>query len=521
MKRQFLTLFLFTLASISGYAQLEHVIRGDCTPGLLSGDSIATARGNAPRSIPSVNWQWDAERVYRQLVILVSFSDLDFNREDPRAVYNDIFNKEGYNERNGPGCVADYFRCQSGGLMNMEFDVFGPYKVSSKAQPYEKPNKDVRNYGTEQIREATQKFLAENPNTDFEPYDWNGDGYVNQIIYVFAGYCGNQDIEACYGYLWPNTSTIAAIVTPDGKRIYNYTVSAELWANNTSCGIGTICHEFTHSLGLPDIYPTRSGAGYSVVDEWDLMDGGNFTNYGWCPPNYSALEKMLLGWLTPVDLTDPQHIESMGAVADGGEVYLVRNIGNEYYLLENRQQKGWDLGLPGKGLAIFHVIYSDGKWSSNTVNNNRDAYGYSIVHADNMDYDTWYDRIIASGSRNPYVNKPRLNNSILSTSSYPWSTDSTLTVNAELTDISVPAAEMYFPNVDGERLMSKPITRITQNPDGTIAFDFMGGDNSGIIQTMAQQPHYQTFDLCGRVVGESRGIVIVRASDGTVRKVLR
>ncbi len=520
--RHFLLISLLSLLPSIAPAQSWEMVRGYCTPS-LNGEGIDSTRSSrGPRRMSQPNKQWQPDRVYRQLVILVSFVDLDFMSESPRDTYNDMFNKEGYNERNGAGCVADYFRCQSRGLLNLQFDVYGPYKVSSKAQPYAAPNADTHNYGRQPITESTNMFLAEHPDIDFSVYDWDLDGYVNQVVYVFAGRSGNQNSEQSYGYLWPNTDQISSITTPDGKKISDYTASSELWSNSASCGIGTICHEFTHSLGLPDIYPTSADAGYSVVDEWDLMDGGNFTNYGWCPPNYSALEKMLLGWLTPVELTQPTHIAAMKPVADGGEVYMIKNTANEYYLLENRQQKDWDLGLPGKGLAIFHVNYAASRWTTNTVNNNQEAYSYTIVHADNMDYDTWYDHIVSAGSKSPYVNKPRLNSLILSSSAYPWTPDSLATVNAELTDTSVPAAVVYNPNANGEKLMSKPITNITQNPDGTIAFDFMDGDNAAIKQTTAQHhSQKQTYDLTGRPCDTTRGIVIVREADGTVRKVLR
>ena len=512
------------LLPAAGFAQGARMIRGYCTPH-ADDDGVAGARvGQQPRRLPAINRHWDADKVYRQLVILISFSDLDFALEKPREVYDSIFNEPGYNKRNGAGCVADYFRCQSGGLLNMKFDVFGPYKVSSKAQPYDSPTESTHNYGASQMVEATKTFIAENPGTDFSLYDWNGDGAVNQVVFVCAGFCGNQSSEKCYGYVWPNTSSFSTITTPDGKKISNYTASCELWANNSSCGIGTVCHEFTHSLGLPDIYPTNDNAGFSVVDEWDLMDGGNFTNYGWCPPNYSALEKMLMGWLAPVELTEPAHIEGMKAVADGGDVYIVRNTTNEYYLLENRQQKDWDLGIPGSGLAVFHVNYNAAKWSGNTVNTSRNAYCYDMVHADNMDYDAWYDMLVAENATTPYANKPRLNSRLLSTSPYPWKTDSTRTVNAELTDTSVPAAVMLNANAEGHLLMSKPITNITQNPDGTIAFDFMGGSNDG-ISTLAHAAGTmpRLFDMLGRAAGKGQAprLLIVRLPDGTTRKVMK
>ena len=165
--------------------------------------------------------------------------------------------------------------------------------------------------------EATNLFIEEHPEIDFSQYDWNGNGRVNQVIFIYAGLTGNITSTACYGHIWPNTSSFPTITTPDGKKISNFTASGELWPYNRSFGIGTICHEFSHSLGLPDIYPTSKNGGYSICDEWDLMDGGNFTNYGWCPPNYTPLEKMLLGWLTPVELTEPTSITDLKSVSEG------------------------------------------------------------------------------------------------------------------------------------------------------------------------------------------------------------
>ena len=455
-------------------AQPENIIRGNCTPQLFD-DGVAAARGGQQlRRLPSKHTDWDSERTYRQAVILISFSDTDFKWESPREVYDSMFNFPGYNKRNGPGCVADYFREQSGGRLNIQFDVYGPVKVSGKSQPYANPDENTKNYGREELVEATQKAI-DSLQVDFTPYDWKGNGTVNQVIYIYAGLSGNIDAKANYGHIWPNTGSFSTITT-NGKIIRNYTASAELWTNSISCGIGTVLHEFTHSLGLPDIYPTTSSAGFSMVDEWDLMDGGNFTNYGWCPPNYSPMEKMLLGWLTFTELEKPTSVRGMKTLAEGGEVYRIKHSKNEWLLLENRQQKGWDAGVPGHGLVIYHVDYDSTKWSFNMVNNDKKVRGFELVHADNMDYDAWDDYIKTWKNQKTYANSNRMNNNHLRTSPYPWTTDSTTFVNDLLTDNSVPAAVMHTTNSEGSTMLSMPITNIVENADGTIDFDFMGGD---------------------------------------------
>ena len=453
-------------------AQIETIVKGDCTPISMDDDVSGARGGQHQRRLPSVRTNWDPSRVYRQAVILVSFSDTDFSINNPNAFYNSLFNEKGFNQRQGPGCVADYLRDQSGGLFNVQFDIFGPIKVNKMAQPYANPDSNTRNFGRDVFIEATQKVI-DSLQVDFTPYDWGNDGWVDQVVYVYAGLTGNQSTEKCYGHIWPNTSSFSTITT-NSVRISNYTCSAEQWSNGSSCGIGTILHEYTHSLGLPDIYPTSSGAGYSTMDEWDIMDGGNFTNYGWCPPNYTALEKILLGWLTPVELTQPQTITSMKPVADGGEVYRIKHTENEWLLLENREQEGWDIGLPGKGLLIYHVDYNKSSWSGNVVNNDKNKRRCELVHADNMDYDKWYNYLMSWQKPKQYANSDHMNSYILSTSSYPWVTDSTLFVNDLLTDRSVPSAKMNNLNSRGSTMLSKSITNIVKSgEDGSISFDFM------------------------------------------------
>ena len=516
----FLPFYLFTFLPLSASAQGEWVVRGGCTPGL--GDSTGITRGTTAgsrRLLPTPQRHWDAGRVYKQLVILVSYSDTDFSRDDPRSDYDKILNQRGYNEGVGPGCVADYFREQSGGLFNLECDVFGPYKLSSKAQPYEKPTVKTRNYGTSQMRDATKMMLAENPGHNYRQYDWNGDGYVDQVIYVFAGYAGNQGSKS-YGYLWPNTASISSIATPDGVRISNYTASAEKWLNNKSCGIGTICHEFSHSLGLPDIYPTDSSVSfYSVCDEWDLMDGGNFTNWGWCPPNYTAQEKMCLGWLTPTELAEPATVKDMRPVSEGGEVYIVRHTDNEYLLLENHRWTGWDVALPGQGLLITHVDYSATAWNSNSVNISEERFRYDIVHADNLHYEQW-DELVSKRKLSTWVDKVEaLHNHHLSSSPFPWVTDST-EVNRELTDTSVPSPVMYNKNASGSKQLAKAITNISVSDDGLVSFDFMGGDHNGVESHLSPLAAPLYYDLQGRRTSPTLpGMFIIRCKDGTTKKV--
>ena len=474
------------------------------------------------------NTTWDPNRTYRQPVILITFKDCDFSMPDPVDFYSRILNEPGYNEGVGVGCLADYFRDQSEGLFNLQFDIYGPIKVDTVVAGNGKTN-----YGEYSIRKATEAVAQS--GVDFSPYDWNGDGDVNQVIFIAAGFCGNQVKK---GYIWPNTGTFYPTITmPGNVKVNFYSISCELWKDSTSCGIGTICHEFTHCLGLPDIYPTSSGGGFSVVDEWDLMDGGNYTAKGWCPPNYSALERMLMGWKTPIELTDDINIADMKPVSEGGDTYIIRNPGyeDEFYLLENRQQTGWDYGAPGSGLLIFHVDYNREVWSNNNVNTSRNHYRYSLFNADGKTYKDW-DLNEDGLDYSKYTMKDWMRNSYLSTSPYPYVSDS-LVVNS-LTDDSDPAAMLFNENLDGEKFMSKPITNIQFSDDGTAAFEYRAtptaisqrslsqskgsnGSNGSLSLSKGSKGY---FDLNGRRLPSAPsapGIYILRSPDGTPRKVIK
>lgn len=514
--------FFFPLCMMAQGDEFQ-IIKGDCLPSASDGGGSH----RASRRLPAYQNDWDPSKTYHQLVILFSFADADFTRDDPKEYYERLFNEPGYNEGHGPGCMSDYFRTQSNGFLNLQCDVYGPYKVPIKACPIENPDEKTRNYGSQAMMEATNRFLEDHPEIDFSPYDWNGDGKIEQVVFVYAGTPGN--VRSSLGHIWPNTSSFSTLTTPDGKKISNYSASAECWGIKQDltvvyCGIGTICHEYSHCLGLPDIYPVGSPSlnlPYASVDEWDLMDGGNFVEWGWCPPSYSPLEKMLLGWQTPIELTEATTIIDLKPVSEGGAAYQIKHTDNEYLLLENRQWTGWDTGIPGKGLVIYHVNYNESAWRNNTVNsfNSEDDFRYKLFHADNKTFATWEAEL---GTKSEYVNLDRMNKVHLSTSSYPYGD------NKELTNTSTPAALMKTKNPAGENLLSKPITNIQMTNGGLVSFDFMGG-TTGIEELKKGRMEERKMEgawygLSGqRSVFNSpqkKGVYIFREKDGTTYKVM-
>ncbi len=483
---------------------------------VYSGNGSAT-RDKLLYTLPEP-YDFDPQVTYRQPVVLISFSDFDFSMDNPRDHYNRLFNEKGFNNGYGLGCVADYFRDQSGGRLNLQFDIYGPVKVEESAGGH-----DNHSSGYGALMSAF-KLLRETETTDFSIYDWDGDGGVNQVIFVMAGYSGHQK----KGYIWPNTGVSLYGELPGGVYPDYVSVSAELWKDDSLCGIGIIAHEFCHCLGLPDIYPVAPARLFSVVDEWDLMDGGDYTNKGWCPPNMSAMEKMYLKWDTPEELTEPATITGMKPVSAGGKTYIVRSSGNpdEFYLLENRQQDGWDYGCPGNGLLIFHVDYSMPQWRDNLVNNSDLYYRYDLFHADGKVYRDW-DPANVGTDPNKYTMPDCMRSRYLSTLPYPYTDPETEAVNNSLTDTSSPAATLFNPAADGRRFMGKSVTNIQMAADGTISFDFMTDPTSVApirYSTPGEDVPVAYYDHSGRClpsVPSRPGIYIVRYADGTTRKAIK
>ena len=214
-------------------------------------------------------------------------------------------------------------------------------------------------------------LMAADAEVNYKDYDWDGDGEVEQVFVLYAGYGpnfgGNED------NIWPHESRLYR-ETPlklDGVKLDTYACSCEMYgsAGNIIDGIGAACHEFSHCLGYPDFYDTSKGDNYGMGD-WDIMAGGNYNNMSRTPISYSSYERWMAGWLTPVEINSETQIEDMKPITEVPEAYILYNDKNrnEYYMLENRQLQGFDAANSGHGLLVLHVDYDEGAWMGNTPN---------------------------------------------------------------------------------------------------------------------------------------------------------
>lgn len=331
---------------------------------------------------------------FRGLIILINFNDRQFLMDDPNDFYDKLCNTENYSGfyHNGrfqrcTGSVRDYYYDNSMGQFDPDFDIVGPVNLDYSC--YE---------GNDKAREIFKASLdAVDDQVDFSLYDADNDGEIDMVFFMVAGYSssysGNND-----GYLWPHMSYLIdwwsgwppQPYVYDGKTMGTYASSCEIygWESQGTTmpnAIGTICHEFGHVLGLPDLYDTdysSSGGESNHPGSWDVMAGGSGNNYGRNPVGYSLWERWELGFTdTPAELS--LGAQSLTAVDVSNTGYMMQSPNeNEFFLFENRQPGKWDSALPGHGLVITRVDYSNEQaWWNNEVNCNPAHNYYELIHA--------------------------------------------------------------------------------------------------------------------------------------------
>lgn len=320
----------------------------------------------------------------KALVILVEFTDTTFTLPDPKASFNDYLNNEtgnivdrGHGENRNAKGVKGYFKDMSFGQFTPQFDVVGPVKLSHPLRYYGAGNDNMS-------RLIPDACSAVNDSVDFSKYDSNGDGYVDLVYVIYAGHseseAGNSTDD-----IWPK-SGYSDFGTFDGKKVYRYGVNNELNGRETSKnklinGIGLFCHEFSHTMGLPDIYATSGAPGYNKdnfgMEFWDLMDGGEYVHSGRFPTAYTSWEREVMGWMNVDTLTDTAHVvlRTIDSKGDSARSCKIVNpsVKNEAIYLQNIQNKGWNYYLPGHGLLVYRVSYAsdDVNFADNPNNGSR------------------------------------------------------------------------------------------------------------------------------------------------------
>jgi len=416
------------------------------------------------------------------VVILANFSNSKMQSSHTLAVFDELCNSENCTVNSGYPSAAQYFADQSNGAYRPVFDVFGPVTLSHNVAHYgndiwvqdEETGEWYQDRGndtlaTDAVVEAC-KLADQQFTINWADYDSDNDGDIDFVYVIYAG--KGQADGGTQETIWPHNWSVSSAryyhnctytanqCKVGGKNIENYAMSGEISGSSLS-GIGTLCHEFGHVMGLPDLYDTKYETVYCngvTPNDWNIMDGGSYNGDGHCPPNYDPWQKQFFGWLTPINLgTNGQDISIKANGTEGAKVYQI-NSSNTYqgattsgvcYYIENRQKQGWDTPLTGHGMLVWKVNFNSSAWSNNAPNTTGtsgaplhsvvSAYGTKIGYT--YDYNEQGQAISGTGKDN-----------------CPWNTFPGTKKVTSYTPISGHA-----------------ITNITES-DGVISFKYNGGN---------------------------------------------
>lgn len=432
----------------------------------------------------------------RVLVILAEFADTTFTIQNTKQVFTNYLMNEGhftetaYRQNGNYKGVRGYFKDCSYGKFTPTFDVVGPVKLPKPQTYYGAGDDNITDLMTDACN-------AVDNEVDFSQYDANGDGMVDLVYIIYAGhsanYRGNTSTD-----IWPKSGTTIISKTFDGKSIRRYGVSNELAGREnkkkekeTINGIGLFCHEFSHTLGLPDIYAIPGTAAADQdnqgMEYWDLMDGGTEVQNGRVPSPYLAWEREAMGWMTIDKLTSDQQVTDLKSLENGGKAYKIlnKNVANEFIVLQSIQQGGWYQGwtktqIP-KGLLAYRISYPYDKVNIfDFPNNVKGKPRVIVVPADGE----VLSAMNSGGDFNKYITN-------LTNDLYPLGSKN-----------SINEFKMY----DGSKLKCK-IINITQNDaNKTVSFKFIADatDIQSAPITNLTISDNRIYTLDGRYVGTDR-----------------
>ena len=462
-------------------------------------------------------------------VILVEFSDVEFSVENPKATFDKYLNgKELFNKETDPemgrnyASVAKYFKDMSFGKFEPEFEVYGPVNLGKPLATYGAGYSSEENMGLL----LTDACTAVDDEVDFTQYDSNDDGNIDLIYIIYAGF--SQSIAGnSTDCIHPKSGYLSLAKSFDGMDVKRYGVNNEL--NGTPAdqangpiinGIGLFCHEFSHCMGLPDLYPKSGSIAEACInqnmDYWSLMDAGEYTANGYRPTAYTAWERERLGWMEIGTLTGPSNVE-LKSLDEGGAAFRIYNdkdeTGHEYYIVENVQNNGWNKNLFGNGLMVTHVDYLSSQFSLGgcKVNNTGGHPRMHVMAADGMFVPEYF---LGSTIEDSYITFLKEHNAdlvakyggqVFSIEDYKAEAAGDLfpgTSNAtSLTDDSQPMKAWTY---NGET-MGKPITDITNDTEkGIVSFKFMGGGEpvDGINEvTVNKTTDSHVYSISGTYMG--------------------
>lgn len=345
--------------------------------------------GDTPRYIFS-GMGFPATGEPHALVILCEYQDIKFKCEDPKGYFTALLNADNHTVNGATGSARQYFIESSNGLFKPTFDVYGPVTLS-RNRSYYGANDVWTTYDKRPHYMALEAVSILDEEVDFSQYDNDGDGYIDNIFIFYAA-----DGEATPPYtadaVWPHSADLKDIAndegiklpTVDGVQPNRYACTNEWQTDyNRPDGIGTFVHEFSHVLGLPDLYNTTSSgtAGYTP-GTWSVLDSGPYNNDGNTPPYYSIHERFALNWCEPEELKYTGDYILRPINESNAGYIIATDDPDEFFLLECRIKEGFDKYIPGQGMLVWHFDFNQKIWDNNSVNNTRSHQYIDLVESD-------------------------------------------------------------------------------------------------------------------------------------------
>ena len=294
--------------------------------------------------------------------------------------------------------LANYYDAQFLDSVKFTFDVTPPFKINGTSTTFGANSSYSRDARAYQMALTAYRGLYD--KMDFSVYDNDGDGYVNDIIFLTPG--TPESFGGGEKQFWPQYIELEDKDIPISlkTRLKAFAQAGELKADGTPVGIGLLAHEFGHVLGLKDMYDTdddASGGICSGLGKTSLMDDGLNNNGGDTPPCLNAIEREMLG-IGICNVLDSAGIFNLEPIHLRGQYFkLPSSVENNYYLLENRSGTGNDAFIGGQGMLIYKVDKSETdagystyfqrtltaleRWKNNQVNCNPDFPCAQIVPA--------------------------------------------------------------------------------------------------------------------------------------------
>ena len=453
----------------------------------------------------------------KAVVILAEFQDTPFTITNPRRSFEQYLNGKGRSENydNGEGSnlssVAQYFSDMSFKKFIPQFDIYGPVKLPNSLKYYGGNKGSLKDIHYDELIKDACTLMDD--SLDFSAYDANNDGYVDLVYIVYAGFSESftGNTPDC---IWPK-SGFQNFGKFDGKTVARYGINNELNAYPGAYsyprinGIGLFCHEFSHTLGLPDLYQSNDACDNNhEMEFWDLMDGGEYTKNGYLPTPYTAWEREAMGWMNIETLSEEGQLQ-LTPIQEGGKAYRIvnDNATNEYYIIENIQERGWydaksnGKSIKGHGMLVYHVDYNKSYFTlGQKPNETKNHPRMTVVAADGL--------LLSSTNCN----------------------DSTLLYYQEMNGDPFPGTSGVtsltddMTRQDGKSMLytytgklNKPIYNIKEDEDGVISFDFMKDySGTGISKPIIyrEEQDQRIFTIDGRYAGTDlkalpRGLYII------------